>query len=128
MEAFRKAVESGDAAALEALLSDDVVFNSPVAYKPYPGKPLTAAVLRAALRVFKDFRYVREISDGQNHALVFRATVNGKEVNGCDFLHVDDNGLIDELTVMVRPMSGVQALGEAMGAEFERVQREAAAG
>jgi hypothetical protein len=130
MEAFRKAAEAGDAAALAALLADDVVFHSPVAYKPYPGKPLTAAILRAVVRVFEDFRYVREISspDGRDHALVFRTTVNGKEVNGCDFLHLDDDGLIDELTVMVRPLSGANALAEAMGAQFEQIQREATAG
>ncbi|GAA3394370.1 nuclear transport factor 2 family protein [Cryptosporangium minutisporangium] len=130
MEAFRKAAESGDAAAAEALLADDVVFHSPVAYKPYPGKPLTAAILRAALRVFENLHYVREISspDGRDHALVFRATVGGKDVNGCDFLHLNDEGLIDELTVMVRPLSGAHALAEAMGAEFERVRREAQSG
>lgn len=130
MDAFRKAVEARDAAALEALLAPDVVFHSPVAYKPYPGKPLVAAVLRGALRVFEDFRYVREISsaDGRDHALVFRATVRGKEVNGCDFLHLDDDGLIEDLTVMVRPLSGANALAEAMGAEFDQITREASAG
>ena len=130
MDAFRKAVEARDAAGVEALLADDVVFHSPVAYKPYPGKPLVAAILRGALRVFEDFRYVREISgpDGRDHALVFRATVRGKEVNGCDFLHLNDDGLIEDFTVMVRPLSGANALAEAMGAEFDRIQQEAAAG
>ena len=47
MHPFRQAVEARDAAAMESLLSDDVVFTSPVAFKPYPGKPITAAILRA---------------------------------------------------------------------------------
>ena len=127
MHPFRAAVEARDAAAIEAMLADDVVFTSPVAFKPYPGKPITAAILRGVLRVFEDFRYVREIAgaDGRDHALVFTATVNGKQVNGCDFLHFDDDGLIDDFTVMVRPLSGATALSEAMGAQFGRIRQEA---
>jgi hypothetical protein len=130
MHPFRKAVEARDEAAIEAMLAENVVFTSPVAFKPYPGKAMTAAILRGVLRVFEDFRYVREIAgaDGRDHALVFTATVNGKLVNGCDFLHFDEHGLIDDFMVMVRPLSGANALAEAMGAQFERIAREALGG
>lgn len=72
---------------------------------------------------------MREIagSDGRDHALVFEATVDGKTVNGCDFLHFDENGKIDDLMVMVRPVSGAQAPSAAMGVQFERIQQEAPA-
>ncbi|MFE9451770.1 nuclear transport factor 2 family protein [Streptomyces sp. NPDC006739] len=128
MHPFRKAVESGDLEAVAALLADDVVFTSPVAFKPYPGKAITAAILRAVSRVFEDFTYVREIAnpDGRDHAFVFTATVAGRKLQGCDFLHFDDNGKIDEFTVMVRPLSAAQALAEAMGAQFEQILRETA--
>lgn len=56
---------------------------------------------------------------------MFEATVAGKQISGCDFLHVDDAGLIDDFMVMVRPLSGATVLAEAMGAQFERIQREA---
>ncbi|MFJ8085828.1 hypothetical protein RKD23_007164 [Streptomyces sp. SAI-170] len=127
MHSFRKAVEARDAVAIEALLAENVVFTSPVAFKPYPGKAITAAILRGVMRVFEDFAYVREIADpdGRNHALVFTATVNGKQIHGCDFLHFDEEGKIDDLTVMVRPLSAANALSEAMGAQFERISREA---
>jgi hypothetical protein len=127
MHPFREAVESGDSAAIEALLADDVVFTSPVAFAPYPGKPITAAILRGVLRVFTDFRYVREIGapDSPDHALVFTARVGDKEINGCDFLHVNEDGLIDDLTVMVRPLSAALALSEAMSAQFARITEEA---
>ncbi|QIY93876.1 nuclear transport factor 2 family protein [Streptomyces sp. S1D4-11] len=128
MHPFRKAVEAGDHTAIEELLADDVVFTSPVAFKPYPGKAITAAILRGVSRVFTDFRYVREFAgaDGRDHALVFTAKVGDKELNGCDFLHFDEDGRIDDLMVMVRPLSAAHALSEAMGAEFERISREAA--
>ncbi|MFI9409113.1 nuclear transport factor 2 family protein [Nocardia gamkensis] len=129
MHPFRAAVEARDEAAIEALLADDVVFTSPVAFKPYPGKAITAAILRAVIRVFDDFRYVREIADadGRDHALVFEATVDGKQLTGCDFLHFDDDGKIDDFTVMVRPLSAAQALAARMGEQFERIKAEATA-
>ncbi|GAA1964632.1 nuclear transport factor 2 family protein [Catenulispora subtropica] len=130
MHPFREAVEARDTAAIEAMLADNVVFTSPVAFKPYPGKAVTSAILRAVLRVFEDFEYVREIAgpDGRDHALVFTATVNGKQVDGCDFLHFDADGRIDDFMVMVRPLSGAQALAEAMAAEFPRITEEALGG
>jgi len=129
MQEFRRAVEARDEDAIAALLAEDVVFTSPVAFTPYPGKAITAAILRAVMRVFEDFHYVREITDvgGRDSALVFQAVVSGKQVTGCDFLHVDDDGLIDDFTVMVRPLSAALALSEAMGAQFDRIRREATA-
>jgi hypothetical protein len=128
MHSFRKAVEAGDFGAIEEMLADDVVFTSPVAFKPYPGKAITAAILRGVSRVFTDFRYVREIAgaDGRDHALLFEAKVGDKEINGCDFLHFDEDGRIDDFMVMVRPLTAAQALSEAMGAQFERISREVA--
>jgi hypothetical protein len=125
VNAFRKAVEARDTDGMAACLAENVVFTSPVAFAPYPGKPITAAILRGVMRVFENFRYEREIADGANHALVFRAEVGGKEIQGCDFLHLDSDGLIDEFTVMVRPLSGAQALSEAMAAQFEQIKAEA---
>ncbi|MFI8891701.1 nuclear transport factor 2 family protein [Streptomyces paradoxus] len=129
MRAFREAVEKLDLDAAEALLAPDVVFTSPVVFKPYAGKAITAAILRAVSGVFQDFRYVREINDvdGRDHALVFTARVGDREISGCDFLHVNEDGLIDEFTVMVRPLSGAQALAAAMGEQFERIAEEARA-
>jgi hypothetical protein len=127
---FRKAIEERDEAALQAMLADTVVFTSPVAFKPYVGKPITAAILRGVLRIFEDFHYVREITDsnGRDHAFVFETGISGApgvKINGCDFLHFNDDGLIDDFMVMVRPLSGATALSEAMGAQFDRIQQEA---
>ncbi|WP_406458181.1 nuclear transport factor 2 family protein [Streptomyces sp. NBC_00876] len=130
MHPFRKAVEAHDLDAVEAMLAEDVVFSSPVAFKPYAGRPLTAAILRAVSEVFTDFRYVREMEsgDGRDHALVFVAKVGDREINGCDFLHLNEAGEIDDFMVMVRPLSAAQALAAAMGAKFEQIGREASAG
>lgn len=129
MREFREAVERGDEAAMAACLADDVVFTSPVAFTPYEGKAITAAILRGVMRVFEDFHYVREIGapDARDHALLFEAKVSGKTVSGCDFLRLDDDGRIVDFTVMVRPQSAAVALSEAMGAQFDRIRTEAMA-
>jgi hypothetical protein len=125
MNPFRAAVEARDFEGAVALLAEDVVFQSPVVFKPYHGRDVVAAILLAVSQVFEDFRYEREIGaeDSQDHALVFRARVGDREVHGCDFLHTDESGQIDELTVMVRPLSGALALAEAMKAKLEAMQQ-----
>lgn len=128
MQAFRAAVEAWDFEAVEQLLAEDCRFTSPVAFRPYEGRAITAAILRGVGRVFTDFTYVREINDTGGHsALVFTARVGEVEVNGCDFIEVDDDGKIVDLMVMVRPLSAARALADAMGQEFERIAAEAAA-
>ncbi|WP_377323568.1 nuclear transport factor 2 family protein [Pimelobacter simplex] len=121
MSAFRAAVEARDVAAMRACLADDVVFRSPVAHKPYAGKAITGAILAHVIEVFENFRYVRELGDDTGHALVFEAEVGGFELTGCDFLVLDDEGLITDFMVMVRPLKAAQALAEAMGARFESI-------
>jgi hypothetical protein len=122
---FRAAVEAGDFAALADLLADDVVFRSPVAFTPYVGKPVVAAILRGVGRVFTDFRYVRELDGDHASALVFETVVDGVSVHGIDLIELDDTGRIAELTVMVRPLSAANALATAMSAQFAQIQAEA---
>jgi hypothetical protein len=126
MHPFGTAVEQRDEAAIQAMLAEAVVFTSPVSVQPYVGKSVTAAILLAVLRVFENFHYVREIADsgGRDCALVFETTVSGNTLTGCDFLHFDDEGLIDDFMVMLRPLSGAAALSDALGAQFKRMQRD----
>ncbi len=120
MHPFRAAIEARDIEAAIALLSDDVVFRSPVVFKPYHGRETVGAILHAVSQVFEDFRYVREIGapDAADHALVFETRVGDRQIEGCDFLHLADDGLIDELTVMVRPLTAAHALADAMKAKL----------
>lgn len=131
MHAFRAAVEAGDFDALPALMADDVVFRSPIAHKPYQGRETVGVILRAVSRVFADLSYVREIGaeGAADHALVFTAKVGELDINGCDFLHVDADGLIDEFTVMLRPLRAVNAFAERMSEEFAKeMQRSGLSG
>ena len=130
MTSFREAVDAHDMDAVEALLADDVVFRSPVAHKPYPGKAITSAILRGVVEVFDGFHYVREIHDAnrRDHAFVFQATVDGLDVTGCDFLQFNDEGKIVDFMVMVRPLKAAEALSRQMAAKFDQIQAAAQAG
>jgi hypothetical protein len=120
-EQLRAAVEARDLDALVALLAPDVVFRSPIVHKPYQGPEAVRALLEGVLAIFEDFRYERQIGapGASDHALVFRTRIGDREIEGCDFLHVNSDGQIDEFVVMVRPLSGAHALAEAMRAHFE---------
>jgi len=125
MKAFSDAVAGGDIEAAISLLDDNVEFRSPAVHKPYQGKAACAMILRAVVEVFEDFHYVREIGDegASDQALVFTARVGDKELEGCDFLHVNEDGLIDEFAVMVRPLSATVALVEAMKVKLAEMAR-----
>lgn len=124
MNAFRAAIEARNIDSIRPLLADDIEFRSPVVHKPYRGPDAVLLLLHAVSQVFEDFSYTREIGapDASDHALVFRARIGDREVEGCDFLHTDESGLIDELVVMVRPLSGANALRDAMAAKLAAAQ------
>lgn len=117
---FRRAIEARDLDAAVALMREDVVFRSPAVFTQYTGHDAVRRILEAVVEVFQDFRYTREIgADGaRDHALVFETRVGDKQIEGCDFIQLDEDGAISELMVMVRPMSGMLALAEAMTAQL----------
>jgi hypothetical protein len=126
MHPFRTALEAGKIDDAVELVSPDVVFNSPVAFSPYHGREAIGVILPAVARVLQDFHFEREIGaeDARDHALMFRARVGDRELHGCDFLHIGEGGLIDEFTVMIRPLSAAIAFAEAMKAEVPVVHTE----
>ena len=111
---FRAAAEGKDFSAVEELFSEEVVFRSPVVFKPYEGRQALAMLLGAVVRIFEDFRYVDQVETGDVAVLVFEARVGDRQLDGVDILRFDGDGRVSEMMVMVRPMSGMHALAEAM--------------
>ncbi len=118
-DAFVSAVLSWDREALEDALAEDVSFSSPVVYKAYEGRDATMVLLEAVSQVFEDFTYLDKIEGESSAALIFRARVGEREVEGLDHLTFNADGRVTELRVMVRPMSGMHALAEAMRERLE---------
>jgi hypothetical protein len=111
---FRRAAESKDFSKLEELFSPDVVFRSPVVFKPYSGLEALRVLLGAVAEVFEDFGYVDQVETGDTAVLVFAARVGERQLDGVDILRFGDDGLIAEMMVMIRPLSGLNTLAEAM--------------
>jgi hypothetical protein len=120
LNAWHAMLESGNMDALDELFADEVVFRSPVAHTPYPGRAATTLVLRTVNTVFEDFKYRRSFAtdDGASVVLEFSANVSGKALKGIDMIRFNAAGKIVEFEVMVRPATGLQALGAAMGAKL----------
>ncbi|PSL93661.1 nuclear transport factor 2 family protein [Pseudomonas sp. R9.37] len=106
-----------DLQSLPELLAPDAVFRSPMAHTPYPGAPVVSMILNTVITVFEDFKYHREMAtaDGLSVVLEFSARVGDKQLKGIDLIRFNESGQIVEFEVMVRPLSGLQALGEEMG-------------
>lgn len=117
-EAFRKAVESRDLEGMVAVLADDVVLHSPVTFKPFEGKEAVRRLFAVLLRTFEDFRYTDELAGDGSHALLFSARVGERAVEGLDLLRFGPDGLVEDFTVMVRPLSASIALAEAVGPQL----------
>ncbi len=111
---WHEIIASGNTGRLRSLLASDCVFRSPVAYQPYRGADRTELVLATAASVFEDFKYHRRFVDGNDVALEFSARIGETELKGIDLIRFGDDGLITEFEVMVRPASGLQALGLEM--------------
>jgi len=110
-------VAEGSMAQLASILHPKAVFRSPMAHTPYPSAQAVQLILGTVVKVFEDFTYHRSYAseDGLSVVLEFSAKVNGKELKGIDQIRFDEEGKIVDFEVMVRPMSGLQALGEEMG-------------
>jgi hypothetical protein len=120
---FGAAIEAGDEDAALATIADDVVFRSPAVHKPYHGRGQVAGILHLVATVFEDFRYTNEWRDGRTTILFFEAHVGDRELQGVDILEDDADGRIVAFTVMIRPLSGLQAVAARMAERVAQVTK-----
>ena len=111
---FARAIVEDDHNAAIATLAAAVEFRSPAVYTPYHGKEQVEQILRLVATVFENFRYTAEWRDGRTTILFFEANVGERELQGVDILEDGEDGLIERFTVMIRPLSGLQAVARTM--------------
>lgn len=117
LEKWHTMIESRDMNILNALLADEVVFRSPVAYNPYEGKQVVFFILSNVIQIFENFTYHREFytENQQSVVLEFSANVGEKKLKGIDMIRFNEQGKIVDFEVMLRPKSGLEALAAQMG-------------
>lgn len=117
LETWHRILERNAMEELDPILSDKIVFRSPVAFTPYPGREAIKLVLKTVNTVFQDFKYHRVFftDDHLGAVLEFSAHIDGKQLKGIDMLKFDADGKIEEFEVMVRPLSGLNELAKHMG-------------
>ena len=118
---FRSLVESRDLEGLKDIFEENAVLQSPVSFKPFLGRKAIGELLAILMEVFEDFHYVDELdSDSGAKALIFEASVKGRQLQGLDLLRFSPNNLVQELTVMVRPRSALETLLQEVGSRLAR--------
>jgi hypothetical protein len=125
-DAFRAAAEAKDFEAAEGLFREDVVFRSPFVFRPYEGLDALRFILTNVAEIFENFRYIGQTETDDFAVLMFEASVGDRQLQGVDIFRFDENGLIGEMTVMVRPMSGLQAVSDQMKLRLEALGVEPA--
>lgn len=117
--AFRRAAETKDLDLLRETLAEDVVLHSPILFKGFEGRDTAMFVLANVIEVFEDFRYLDEVHGDGTVVLRFVAKVEGKfEIEGIDYLTLDADGCVTDLTVFLRPLKAVNAFNEKMSARL----------
>jgi hypothetical protein len=116
---FRRAAENKDLDLLRETLTEDIVLHSPILFKGFEGREMAMVVLANVIEVFEDFRYLDEVHGDGTVVLRFAAKVDGKfEIEGIDYLTLDEEGRVTDLTVFLRPQKAVQAFNERMVARL----------
>lgn len=111
---FRQAAEGKDLDLLAETLREDVELHSPILFRGFEGRDVVTQVLTHVAATLEDLTYVDELHEGSTVALRFKARVGDRELEGIDFLELDDEGLVAVLTVFMRPMSALTAFNEQM--------------
>lgn len=117
---FREAAENKDIAAASELFAPGIVFHSPATFHPFIGRETVTKLLSIVADTFEDFRYTDQLEADDAQALIFRASIDGREIEGIDLIRLDSEGLIEDFTVMLRPISGLLPFAQAIG---EKVQQ-----
>ncbi len=111
---FRAAAESKDFSTFEEIFAEQVVFRSPAVFKPYQGRDAVAMLRATVADVFEDFTYTDQLETDGTAILAFTARVGDRALDGIDLLRFDNQGKVCEMAVYIRPLSGLNALAEAM--------------
>ncbi len=116
LERWHEVVRTRNPALLNQVLAEDAVFHSPILFRPQQGRDLTALYLTGAMHVIANpsFHYVREVVGEQDAVLEFETEIDGIHVNGVDMITWNEQGLISDFKVMIRPLKAINVVQQRM--------------
>lgn len=119
---FRRAAEEKDVELMLETLRDDVVLHSPVLFRGFEGRDAVGTVLSNVAEVLEGLTYTDEAIGDGTVVLRFKANVGELELEGVDYLTLDGDGRVADLTVFMRPMSALTEfnarMAERLGVEL----------
>lgn len=123
LERWHEVVRTRNPALLNQVLAEDATFHSPILFKPQQGRDLVSLYLIGAMQVIANpsFRYVRQLSEGNDAVLEFESEVDGIHVNGVDMITWDDRGIITDFKVMIRPLKAINVVQQRMSELLEQL-------
>lgn len=123
LDSWHEVVRTRNPALLNQVLAEDSVFHSPILFRPQQGRDLVALYLTGAMHVIANptFRYVREIADERNAVLEFETQIDGVHVNGVDLITWNEQGLISDFKVMIRPLKAINVVQQRMAELMARL-------
>jgi len=118
LEAWHKAISNNDIELLRGWVAEDAQLLSPAFYGPKQGREMVLLILSTVAKVFEDFTYTKEWTDGDELILEFTATVNDKKLKGIDRITLNEDGKMSEIEVLVRPLNSLMELAQEMGKQL----------
>ncbi|WP_029112937.1 nuclear transport factor 2 family protein [Mycobacterium sp. URHB0044] len=109
VQAFVDYMHGGDKDALSGILAEDVVMYGPLGDDPITGREAVLEAMRGVGTVATELTYKEVLSGETHHAAHFRLQIDDTVVNGMDYIRLDADGKIAEVTIWWRTLpSGVQ--------------------
>lgn len=112
---FALAFLRADIQALAEPLSEDIELDSPVITRRFRGKSDVVWLLSNVMRCVQDPVVTDQLQHDRTLMLAFRTASRGRSIQGVHLMRLDEVGLIRELTVHMRPLSGLTAFASAIG-------------
>lgn len=121
IRAWVQADRHGDLMAMAEQLAEGVVLVSPLtdAFR-FVGRQDVMAVFASAFEHLTDVEILRVTGSGTDWALHGRQRLRGRNLEEIQWLRLDGDGRIDQVTLFIRPLPAVAAMLTAIGPSLAR--------
>jgi len=115
LEKWHRIVRERDRAAVREILAEDVLMGAPPHWRKLEGREWVGKLLGVIMDTIEDFTYHREWVQGGELALEFTGRVGKHGLQGIDLISLNDEGKIQRLDVMIRPLNTLAELANIVG-------------